>query len=558
MEQLGIIRRSNSPWSSPLHMVQKPGGGWRPCGDFRRLNNVTVDNRYPLPHIQDFNANLAGTTIFSKIDLVRGYHQIPMTPDDVPKTAVVTSFGLWEFLRMSFGHKNVAQSFQRLMDNILQGIPFVFVYLDDILVASKNPADHDTHLCTVFQLLSDNGLVVNRAKCIFGATELTYLDHLINNKGISPLPSRVHTVLDFPTPDSIASLQRFLGMINYYHRFLPHLAEKLLPLHEATKGTGQTITWTPECQAAFETAKASLTSTTLLHHPHPSIMTSITVNASNKAIGAQLEQFLNGDWCPIAFFSRKLSQAETKYSAFNRELLAIYLAVKHFRYYVEGRAFTIFTDHKPLTFVFASNAEQSPRQTRHLSYITEFSTDVRHIEGKNNVVADTLSRLSAVALPTIDYHQLAEDQAKSKEVTAYKTTTTELRLLDIPFGNSTVLCDVLTDKELPVVPPTWTKRIFETIHGLSHTGVKPTLRAVSSRFVWHGLKRDVRHWCQECQACQTSEIQRHIHSPLVKVPDSGASAAFMSTLLGHSHPQRTRLISSPSSTGLHVGQKPYH
>lgn len=304
------------------------------------------------------------------------------------------------------------------------------------------------------------------------------------------------------------------------HRFLPHLAEKLLPLHEATKGTGQTITWTPECQAAFDTAKASLASATLLHHPHPSAMTSITVDASNKAVGAQLEQFLNGDWCPIAFFSRKLSQAETKYSAFDRELLEIYLTVKHFRYYVEGRAFTIFTDHKPLTFAFASNAERSPRQTRHLSYIAEFSTDVRHIEGKNNVVAGTLSRLSAVALPTIDYHQLAEDQAKSEKVTAYKTATTGLRLSDIPFGNSTVLCDVSTGKERPVVPPTWIKRIFETIHGLSHPGVKPTLRAISSRFVWHGLKRDVRRWCQECQACQTSKIQRHIHSPLVKVPDS--------------------------------------
>ena len=127
MEQLSIIRRSSSPWASPLHMVKKPGGGWRPCGDFRRLNNVTIDDRYPLPHIQDFNTNLAGMVIFSKIDLIRGYHQIPMTPDDIPKTAVITPFGLWEFLRMPFGLKNAAQSFQRLMDHILQGVPFIFV-----------------------------------------------------------------------------------------------------------------------------------------------------------------------------------------------------------------------------------------------------------------------------------------------------------------------------------------------------------------------------------------------------------------------------------------------
>ncbi len=209
MEQLGIIRRSSSPWASPLHLVRKPGGGWRPCGDFRRLNNATVDNRYPLPHIQDFNANLAGMKVFSKIDLIRGYHQIPMAPGDVHKTAIITPFGLWEFLRMPFGLKNAAQAFQRLMDGILRGIPFVFVYLDDILVASKNFTEHANHLRQVFRLLSANGLVVNRAKSDLGASELTYLGHRINSNGISPLPSRVDAVCESlpltPKPPSSVS-----------------------------------------------------------------------------------------------------------------------------------------------------------------------------------------------------------------------------------------------------------------------------------------------------------------------------------------------------------------
>ena len=175
LERLGIIRRSNSPWSSPLHVVPKANGKLRPCGDYRRLNEMTVDDKYPLPHIHDFNEELLGATIFSKVDLIRGYHQVPVAKDDIKKTAIVTPFGLWEYDRMPFGLKNSAQAFQRLMDGIFGSLPFVFVYLDDLLIASKSAEEHEVHLKTIFKLLEDNSCSSTRPSVSWGSHPSRFL-----------------------------------------------------------------------------------------------------------------------------------------------------------------------------------------------------------------------------------------------------------------------------------------------------------------------------------------------------------------------------------------------
>ena len=551
MEEMGIVRRSKSPWSSPLHVVPKPGGKWRPCGDYRRLNASTEDDRYPLPHIQAFNSHLAGCTIFSKIDLIRGYHQIPMDQTSIAKTALITPFGLWEFLRMPFGLKNAAQSFQRLMDGILRDVPFAFVYLDDILVASHSPQEHHQHLKQLFTLLSSNGLVINKAKCVFGADEIDFLGHHVSAAGITPLPDRIAALQNSSAPTDRTSLQRFLGMVNYYHRFLPGIADTLAPLHAQASGKGQTIEWSKDCQEAFDKAKTVLSKAVLLHHPQPDLPTSLTVDASNTAIGAQLEQRKGGSWVPLAFFSRKLSDSERKYSAFDRELLASYSAIKHFRHFLEGRSFTLYTDHKPLTSALRSQTDRSPRQTRHLSFIAEFTSNIQHIKGKFNVVADALSRINTVdtweaavdiphsmvpdtlCIDHIDFDQLAEDQEKSDGMASYRTAATGLLLKDINIGSSKLLCDTSMGPPRPVLPTSWTRTVFDKIHGLSHSGVRPTQKAIAQRFVWNGMKRDIRKWCKECPDCQASKIHRHTRSPLTeRLPPSDRFCSLHVDLVG--------------------------
>ena len=417
---LGVCYRGKSKWSSPLLVTTKPNGDWCVCGDYRRLNNLTKDDRYPVRSLMDFTVDLHGKSIFSKIDLMKGYHQIPVAEEDVRKTAVITPFGLFIFPRCPFGLKNAGQDFQRLMDAILGDLPRVYVYIDDILVASETVEQHISDLNEVFKTLSANGLVIQRSKCVLGASSLEFLGYQVDASGISPLPNRVEAIRATTPPTTVKELQRFLGMLGYYRRFIPKAASHLYHLFEALKGKPKLLAWTPDCQKSFDATKEALARATLLFHPRPGATLALTTDASDTAVGGVLEQRGPLGWEPLAFYSSKLKPNEQLWPPYDRELLGAFKGIRHFRDLIEGRAFTLYTDHQSLIPSLSKKSDpQTARQTYQLSCISEYTTDIRYVQGKANLVADALSRpnevipdiSAALGLSTQQQQQQQQEQA---------------------------------------------------------------------------------------------------------------------------------------------------
>jgi hypothetical protein len=557
---LGWIEPSTSPYGSPVLFVSKKDGGLRMCIDFRALNKQTVKNRYTLPRIDDLIDQLREATVFSSLDLRAGYNQIRLQPEDAPKTAFRTPFGHYQYKVMCFGLTNAPATFQSVMNNLFR--PYigkhVLVYMDDILVFSKNETEHVSHLRDVLTTLRKNSFYAKASKCTFFEKELVYLGHIVGHQGVRPDPNKLGKVPDWPSPINLRELRSFLGFANYFRKYIKGYSTLVSSLTDLTKHSAAYV-WTDVHEATFKAVKTALTSAKMLRLPDPNEPYTVVSDASGVGLGAVL---LQGDQ-PIAFESRKLNDAEKNYTTGEQELLGVVHALRAWRCYLEGcRGITVVTDHKPNIY---QNREVmlSRRQSRWMEFLQRFG-DIQWVykPGATNC-ADPLSRIPSqlVLLRTSRAGLNANEDSRSVGAHAESADASDyLQLMavksrprpDVPSSSSHdsdlmrqirdgyVVDPLFTGLQGPdsvielsgkkhvnthelefsdglwwkdgriAIPsvPTLRQLIMRELHDppyAGHIGSRRTQEAIARIYWWPNLAREVSDYVRSCHVCQVNK-----------------------------------------------------
>lgn len=409
----GFIRPSKSPYSAPVMLVPKPDGGWRFVVDYRALNGDTIKNSYALPLADQLFDRVQGAQVFSKIDLRTGFYQIPLKEEDCWKTGFGTEYGHYEWQVLPMGLTNSPATFMHLMNHTFSDLTgpsgCVLVFLDDIIVYSRDREAHRRQVRTVLERLRANRLYAKLSKCSFFQREVEFLGHHLGADGVRVMQGKVEAIKQWPTPASVKDVRSFLGLAGYYRRFVQGFGKIAAPLHELTKddpgagakGRGRSdsrkkqrghFSWGPEQQRAFDTLKAALQSAPVLLIPNPKLPFVLSTDASGEALGAVLQQDHTGHGLqPVGYYSRKLTPAERNYAVRDKELAAVIAALDHWRHVLHGRKFVIRTDHQSLRHIM-SQPRLTGRPARWLLKLEEFDFDVEYVKGPANAVADALSR----------------------------------------------------------------------------------------------------------------------------------------------------------------------
>lgn len=394
MLDLGVIEKSESPFASPIVLVPKPDGAVRFCVDYRQLNKETVSDPEPIPDQEEIFTRLTNAKYFTKLDLAKGYWQIKMSEESKQFTAFTTPMGCFQWVRMPFGLKNAPATFARLMRRLFGDRQDVVSYFDDMCIYNDNWQGHLNSLREVLHILLLNGLTVRPSKAEIAFPEIDFLGHIVGQGKQKPMDKNVSKILNLSVPKSKKEVRSLIGLVNYYGRFLPHLATLLAPLSNLTlKGRSDKIQWDNECQKSLEIIQEQISNKPVLTLPNLSQPFIVQTDASSVGVGAALLQRDEDILLPVAFASRKLLPRETRYSVGEKECLAVVFAIQKFSRYLFGQHFTIQVDHRALAFLQSSRSPNG-RLARWALALQEFDYSIEYISGEANVLADILSRLA--------------------------------------------------------------------------------------------------------------------------------------------------------------------
>lgn len=392
MMKKGFIQRSQSRYGAPVLFVPKKDGGMRMVIDYREINKITIKNGYPLPSVEELFPIVQGAKWFSKIDLHSGYYQIRIAEKDREKTAFVTRYGSYEFLVLPMGLCNSPATFMELMNWVFEKHldKFVIVFLDDVLVFSKTLEEHERHLREVLRLLRENRLYAKMSKCDLVREEVDFLGHRLGRNGLDKEDTKVKEIVDWKVPTSRNELQQFLGLANYYRKFVDHYSTIAAPLNALTGSTAK-FQWTEKEQNAFEKLKRALVQSPVLKLPDMKLPFVINTDASNEAIGAVLQQDHGNGLQPVAYYSATYTGGQRNYATHEQEMLAVVEALKHWKHLLWGAKVTVRTDHQSLQHFFKQQT-LSRRQIRWMEELADYDLEIKYVKGKQNAAADALSR----------------------------------------------------------------------------------------------------------------------------------------------------------------------
>ena len=509
----GIINYSNSSYASPCLVVYKKSRKPRLVVDYRKLNKKVRPIQYPIPHLENSLQLLGGNQYFSSLDLLAGYHQIPLDKNDQHKTAFTTGRGLYEYCRVPFGLNTSGAAMQNTMEKVLNGLNGVIciVYIDDVIITGKNIENHDKNLNTVLQRLAEHGFKINIQKCKFRQTSIECLGHIISEAGIQPHPDRVQSLQNKRVPRCVKDVKSFCGLASYYRRFVNNFARIAAPLTHLTK-KNTPWSWSDECQLAYETLIKAISSAPILAYPDFKKTFYVTSDASTEGIGAELSQIHNGIHKPIAFYSRSLNSHEKKYPIYQLEGLAIKAALQKFRFYILGYSIVVRTDNKPILHLLKSNQCEGT-VGKYLAAILEFSPTFEYIPGKENFCADFLSRNVSLVSKSVT---ILPDEIDSVEklILSQKTDHFIASMSNNPkYINKIVkINDLLyfqdsNEKRKLIIPKTLQNIYINYFHAKlgCHEGMTRSISRINKYIFWPTINRDVKNFINNCKVCKMSK-----------------------------------------------------